>query len=52
MQMAGIMKPDIPRSPATFGTRTMSLQLWLAFVAATAVLLIIPGPSILTVISY
>ncbi len=30
----------------------MSLQLWLAFVAATAVLLIIPGPTILTVISY
>jgi threonine/homoserine/homoserine lactone efflux protein len=30
----------------------MSLQLWLAFVSATAVLLIIPGPTILTVISY
>lgn len=30
----------------------MSIQLWLAFVAATAVLLIIPGPTILTVISY
>ena len=30
----------------------MSVQLWLAFVAATAVLLIIPGPTILTVISY
>ncbi|MDM0018649.1 LysE family translocator [Variovorax saccharolyticus] len=30
----------------------MSLQLWLAFVAASAVLLIIPGPTILTVISY
>ena len=30
----------------------MSLQLWLAFVAATAILLIIPGPTILTVISY
>ena len=30
----------------------MPLQLWLAFVAATAVLLIIPGPTILTVISY
>lgn len=29
-----------------------SLQLWLAFVAASAVLLIIPGPTILTVISY
>lgn len=30
----------------------MSLQLWLAFVTASAVLLIIPGPTILTVISY
>lgn len=30
----------------------MSLELWLAFVAASAVLLIIPGPTILTVISY
>lgn len=30
----------------------MSIQLWLAFVAASAVLLIIPGPTILTVISY
>ena len=30
----------------------MSLHLWLAFVAASAMLLIIPGPTILTVISY
>ena len=30
----------------------MSLQLWFAFVAASAVLLVIPGPTILTVISY
>lgn len=30
----------------------MSVQLWLAFVAASAVLLVIPGPTILTVISY
>jgi threonine/homoserine/homoserine lactone efflux protein len=30
----------------------MSLELWLAFVAASAVLLVIPGPTILTVISY
>lgn len=30
----------------------MPLHLWLAFVAATAVMLIIPGPTILTVISY
>jgi threonine/homoserine/homoserine lactone efflux protein len=30
----------------------LSFELWLAFVAASAVLLIIPGPTILTVISY
>jgi len=30
----------------------MSLQLWLAFVAASAILLVLPGPTILTVISY
>lgn len=30
----------------------MNLELWLAFVAASALLLIIPGPTILTVISY
>lgn len=30
----------------------MSIEVWLAFVAASAVLLIIPGPTILTVISY
>jgi threonine/homoserine/homoserine lactone efflux protein len=30
----------------------VSLELWLAFVAASAILLIIPGPTILTVISY
>lgn len=30
----------------------MSIQLWLAFVAASTVLLLIPGPIILTVISY
>lgn len=30
----------------------MSIELWLAFVGASAVLLIIPGPTILTVISY
>lgn len=30
----------------------MSIQLWLAFVAASALLLVIPGPTILTVISY
>jgi threonine/homoserine/homoserine lactone efflux protein len=29
-----------------------TFQLWLAFVAASAVLLVIPGPTILTVISY
>lgn len=30
----------------------MSLEPWLAFVAASAVLLVIPGPTILAVISY
>jgi hypothetical protein len=30
----------------------VSFELWIAFVAASAVLLIIPGPTILTVISY
>ncbi len=30
----------------------MSFQLWLAFVVASAVVLVIPGPTILTVISY
>ena len=30
----------------------MSIELWLAFVAASVVLLIVPGPTILTVISY
>ena len=30
----------------------MSFQLWLAFVLASAVVLVIPGPTILTVISY
>jgi threonine/homoserine/homoserine lactone efflux protein len=30
----------------------MPLELWLAFAAATAILLVIPGPTILTVISY
>jgi threonine/homoserine/homoserine lactone efflux protein len=30
----------------------MSVEVWLAFVAASAILLIIPGPTILTVVSY
>jgi threonine/homoserine/homoserine lactone efflux protein len=30
----------------------VSIELWLAFVAASAILLVIPGPTILTVISY
>jgi len=30
----------------------MSIELWRAFAAASAVLLVIPGPTILTVISY
>ena len=34
------------------GNRAMSLHLWLAFAAASAVVLIIPGPTLLTVISY
>jgi len=30
----------------------MSIEIWIAFVAASILLLIIPGPTILTVISY
>lgn len=30
----------------------MSIELWLAFVAASAILLAIPGPTVLLVISY
>ncbi len=30
----------------------MSIELWLAFVAASAVVLIVPGPTVLTVVSY
>ena len=30
----------------------MPLDLWLAFVAASAILLLIPGPTVLLVISY
>ena len=30
----------------------MSTELWLAFVAAATVMLVIPGPTILTVVSY
>lgn len=30
----------------------MNIELWIAFVAASSILLIIPGPTILTVISY
>lgn len=30
----------------------MAFEMWLAFVAASAILLVIPGPTILTVISY
>ena len=30
----------------------MSIELWLGFVAASAILLVLPGPTILTVISY
>jgi threonine/homoserine/homoserine lactone efflux protein len=34
------------------GESSVRLELWLAFVAASAVLLVMPGPTILTVISY
>lgn len=30
----------------------MSIETWLAFVAATTILLIMPGPTILAVVSY
>ena len=30
----------------------MALDVWIAFVAASAVLLLIPGPTILLVVSY
>jgi threonine/homoserine/homoserine lactone efflux protein len=30
----------------------MSIELWMAFVVASAILLVIPGPTILTVVSY
>src|SRR5512140_1484652 len=30
----------------------MPVELWIAFVAASALLLVIPGPTVLTVISY
>src|SRR5262245_48545202 len=38
--------------PARRGRRRVSIETWLAFVAASAVLLVIPGPTILLVISY
>ena len=34
------------------GMLPVSIELWLAFVAASAVVLVIPGPTVLTVISY
>ena len=34
------------------GSPLLPIELWLAFVAASAVLLVLPGPTILTVISY
>lgn len=37
---------------AVAGGRTVDIKLWSAFVLATSVLLIIPGPTVLTVISY
>ena len=58
--------PDIGRiSPATIlgctrklraewtrELRLMSFELWLAFVATSAIILVVPGPTILTVVSY
>jgi threonine/homoserine/homoserine lactone efflux protein len=41
-----LLAPIFPWSPP------MSLELWLAFVAASAILLAIPGPTILIVVSY
>lgn len=46
--MAWQWRPEVDRSSIAL----MTLELWLAFVAASAVLLVIPGPTILTVISY
>jgi threonine/homoserine/homoserine lactone efflux protein len=39
-------------NPAWNGSYAMSMEIWFAFVAASALLLVIPGPTILTVISY
>ena len=39
-------------SPLIQAPMVMPLELWLAFVATSVVLLIIPGPTVLTVISY
>lgn len=36
----------------TSGIHSVSITLWLAFVAASAILLSVSGPTILTVISY
>jgi threonine/homoserine/homoserine lactone efflux protein len=38
--------------PSNYEKKPMPLDLWLAFTAASAVLLVLPGPTILTVISY
>ena len=34
------------------GRLTMTIELWLAFVAASSILLVIPGPTVLLVVSY
>src|ERR1700761_8256261 len=34
------------------GHLTMTVELWLAFVAASSILLVIPGPTVLLVVSY
>src|SRR5512140_3965046 len=41
-----------PKATSRRSADDMPLELWLAFAAASAVLLVIPGPTILTVISY
>lgn len=38
--------------PRTKQGLTLSIELWIGFVAAAAIVLVIPGPTILTVISY
>lgn len=47
------MSPSSARTAPTFIPEiSVPLDLWLAFVAASAILLVLPGPTILTVVSY